>query len=76
MCSTYACCSLGYGRPEIVEAAYEQMKQLSFTVANAPISNIPAIEYSEALADFTPKNLTRFQFCTGGSEAVETAKQQ
>lgn len=73
MCSTYACCSLGYGRQEIVEAAYEQMKKLSFTVANAPLSNIPAIEYSEALADFTPKNLTRFQFCTGGSEAVETA---
>jgi adenosylmethionine-8-amino-7-oxononanoate aminotransferase len=73
MCSGYACCSLGYGREDIVEAAYEQMKKLSFTVANAPLSNIPAIEYSEALANFTPKNITRFQFCTGGSEAIETA---
>jgi len=73
MCSFYACCSLGYGREEIVEAAYEQMKKLSFTVANVPFSNIPAIEYSEALANFTPENITRFQFCTGGSESIETA---
>ena len=73
MCSFYACCSLGYGREEIVDAAYEQMKRLSFAVANAPFSNIPAIEYTEALASFTPENITRFQFCTGGSEAVETA---
>ncbi len=73
MCSFYACCSLGYGREEIVDAAYEQMKKLSFTVANAPYSNIPAIEYTEALAGFVPENITRFQFCTGGSESVETA---
>ena len=73
MCSVYACCSLGYGREEIVNAAYEQMKKLSFAVANAPFSNIPAIEYTEALANFTPENITRFQFCAGGSEAIETA---
>jgi len=73
MCSVYACCSLGHGREEIIEAAYAQMKKLAFAIANAPMSNIPAIEYSEALADFTPKNITRFQFCTGGGEAVETA---
>ena len=73
MCSAYACCSLGYGREEIIDVAYEQMKKLSFAVANAPYSNIPAIEYTEALADFTPENINRFQFCTGGSEAIETA---
>ena len=73
MCSTYGCCSLGYGREEIIDAAYEQMKKLSFAITNVPYSNIPAIEYSEALADFTPENITRFQFCNGGSEAIETA---
>lgn len=73
MCSTYGCCSLGYGREEIINAGYEQMKKLSFAVANVPYSNIPAIQYSEALANFTPENIIRFQFCSGGGEAIETA---
>ena len=73
MCSFYGCCSLGYGNEEIINAAYEQMKKLSFTPTNVPYSNIPAIEYAEALANFTPKNINRFQFCSGGTEANETA---
>ena len=73
MCAVYGCCNLGYGREEIIDAAYEQMKKLSFAVANVPYSNIPAIQYSEALANFTPENITRFQFCSGGGEAIETA---
>ena len=70
MCSVYGCCSLGYGREEIIDAAYEQMKKLSFAVANVPYSNIPAIQYSEALANFTPENITRFQFCSGGGKLL------
>ncbi|MFC1904058.1 aspartate aminotransferase family protein [Chloroflexota bacterium] len=71
--SFYGCCSLGYGREEIINAATEQMRKLSFAPANVPYDNIPAIEYAEALAKFAPKNITRFQFCSGGGEAVETA---
>jgi adenosylmethionine-8-amino-7-oxononanoate aminotransferase len=74
MCSFYGCASLGYdGREEIINAASEQMKKLSFTPTNVPYSNIPAIEYAEALANFTPKNINRFHFCSGGSDVVELA---
>lgn len=73
MCSFFHCCNLGYGRRDIIEAAYEQMKKLTFMVMTAGSSNIEAIEYAEALAEFTPKNINHFFFCTMGSAAVESA---
>ncbi|MFC1938714.1 aspartate aminotransferase family protein [Chloroflexota bacterium] len=73
LCSFYGCSSLGYCNDEIIDTAYKAMKQMSFNSTNVPYSSIPAIEYSETLAKFVPKNITRFQFCSGGSESVETA---
>lgn len=73
MCSFYGCCNLGYGREELIDAAYEQMKKLSYMTTMVPYSNIPAIEYAESLASFSPKDINHFQFGNGGTEAVETA---
>ena len=73
MCSFFHCCSLGYGRKELVDAVYEQMNKLTFTPTFLLCSNIPAIEYAEALAEFAPKSVNHFFFCNGGSEANETA---
>lgn len=73
MCSMFHCTSLGYGRRELIEAANEQMNKLTYMVNGALYANIPAIDYSEALAKFTPRNINRFFFCNGGSEATETA---
>lgn len=73
MCSLTHGASLGYGRRELIETAYEQMNKLSYIVPVGSISNLPAIEYAEKLAQFTPQNVNHFFFCNSGSEAVETA---
>ena len=75
MCSFFHCCSLGYGRKELIDAAAEHMNKLIFTPSYSLASNIPAIEYAEELANFTPTSINHFFFCNGGSEANETAIQ-
>ena len=73
MCSFFHCCSLGYGRRELIDAAGEQMNKLTFTPSYFMSSNIPAIEYTAELAKFTPKSINHFFFSNGGTEANETA---
>lgn len=65
------CTSLGYGRQELIDAAYEQLKKLTYMATFFGCSNIPAIEYAEALAKFTPRGINRFWFCDMGSIATE-----
>ena len=72
LCSFFHCTSLGYGREDIAEVAYEAMKQLSFTPTHALYSHPTGIKYAEKLAKFTPKNINHFFFCNSGSEANET----
>ncbi|MDN5770653.1 MAG: aspartate aminotransferase family protein [Microlunatus sp.] len=62
----------GYGREQIVRAAAEQMSKLAYF----PIwsyATPPAIELADRLAGLAPGDLSKVFFCTGGSEAVETA---
>jgi adenosylmethionine-8-amino-7-oxononanoate aminotransferase len=62
----------GHGRPELAKAAFEQMSTLDYF----PIwshAHKPAIELSERLLSYAPKNLSRVFFTTGGGEANETA---
>ena len=65
----YHCASLGYGRRESMEAAAVYALQ---NMVPGPY-NIPAIEYAEELAKFTPKNINHFLFVNIGSAAVESA---
>ncbi|MCK5428487.1 MAG: aspartate aminotransferase family protein, partial [Anaerolineales bacterium] len=73
ICSFFQCCNLGYGRKELHNAALEQMNQLEYATTISPYGNIPTIEYATELAKVTPKNINRFFFNTGGTEANETA---
>lgn len=62
----------GHGRKEIADAAYEQMRQLEFF----PIwshAHPKAVELSERILSYAPKNLSRVFFTTGGGEGNETA---
>jgi len=62
----------GHGREEMADAAYKQMRQLDYF----PIwshAHPTAIELSERLLSYAPKNLSRVFFTTGGGEANETA---
>ena len=73
MCSFVHCANLGYCRQELADAAYKQLNQLSYMSTMARCTNIPAVEYAEALTEFTPKNINHFFFCSLGSGATETA---
>lgn len=62
----------GHGRAEIAEAMAEQAKKLAYVSANN-FTTVPAAELAAKLSDMTPGDLGRVFFCSGGSEAVETA---
>ncbi len=62
----------GHGRTEIAEAMGAQAARLGY-VSSATFTTAPAARLAHMLADLTPGDLNRFYFCSGGSEAVETA---
>jgi adenosylmethionine-8-amino-7-oxononanoate aminotransferase len=64
--------NVGHGRKEIGEAMARQAGELAY-VSAASYTSLPAVQLGEVLAGLTPGDLNRFFFCSGGSEAVETA---
>ncbi len=63
---------VGHGRQELAEAAAKQAGELAFF----PIwtfAHPMAIELAERIATYTPGDLNRVFFTSGGGEAVETA---
>ncbi|MGH3008340.1 MAG: aspartate aminotransferase family protein [Gaiellaceae bacterium] len=65
--------NLGYGfGEEIGQAAHEQMRELPF-YTNWTYSHPRAIELAAEVASLAPGDLNRVFFCSGGSEAVESA---
>lgn len=63
--------NVGYGREEIFEAVYSQMKEITFS----PISTASpsTIRLSAKIASLSPDKQSRVYFVSGGSEAVETS---
>jgi putrescine aminotransferase len=64
---------VGHSRPEIAEAAYEQMKTLEYFTSFWEFSNNRAIELAERLVSLTPDGIDRVYFTSGGSEGNEAA---
>lgn len=62
----------GHGRAEIAEAMAEQAKKLAY-ISAAVYTSEPTAHLGEVLSEITPGDLSRAYFCSGGSEAVETA---
>lgn len=62
----------GHGRKEIAEAMGAQAGRLAYASA-MNYTTVPAVQLAEMLAERTPGDLNRVFFCSGGSEAVETA---
>lgn len=64
--------SVGHGRKEVIEAMSEQAGRFAY-VQGGRFSHDVADELARALARFTPGDLNRVFFVSGGSEANETA---
>ncbi|MBV7332430.1 aspartate aminotransferase family protein [Chloroflexi bacterium TSY] len=62
----------GHGRQEIGDAMAKQAGQLAY-VSAASYTSKPTVQLAETLAQLTPGDLSRVFFCSGGSEAVESA---
>jgi adenosylmethionine-8-amino-7-oxononanoate aminotransferase len=67
------CVNIGYSfGDEIGQAAHEQMRELPF-YTNWSYAHPRAIELAAEVASLAPGDLDRVFFCSGGSEAVESA---
>jgi 4-aminobutyrate---pyruvate transaminase len=66
------CTGLGYGNTELVEAASEQMRKLSFTHLFGGRSHEPAIQLAEKIKEIAPAPTSKVFFTSSGSEANDT----
>ena len=62
----------GHGRTEIGQAMAEQAAKLAY-VSAANYTTVPTVALAETIAEILPGDLNRLFFCSGGSEAVESA---
>jgi adenosylmethionine-8-amino-7-oxononanoate aminotransferase len=67
------CVAIGYGREDVAEAAFAQMKKLAYTGSFGSIGNEPSILLAKKLVELTPKSLQHAFFTLGGSDAVDSA---
>lgn len=67
------CTNVGYGNERLCKAAYEAMKQLSYTLTFGGRTNPWAAELSARMAAITPEQYEHFFFSSTGSDAVESA---
>jgi adenosylmethionine-8-amino-7-oxononanoate aminotransferase len=66
-------CNVGFGRAEIADAAAAQLRRLSAYSTFGDVSNRPAIELAERVADLSPDPDDRVFFTSGGSDSIDTA---
>ena len=66
--------NVGYGRTEIADAVYEQMKKMAFFPMFMGFSHQPAITLATKLTELAaPEGMSKVFFSDSGSEAVETS---
>ena len=66
------CSSLGYANEEIAEAAYTQMKTLSYAHLFLDKSSDSAVRLAEQLKEMVPGNFSKVFFGLSGSDANDT----
>ncbi len=67
------CVSIGYGRDELAEAAYTQMKELPYYNSFFRCSTPTPILLSQKLAEIAPPAMNQVFYGSSGSEANDTA---
>ncbi len=67
------CNNIGMGRREMAETIAEQALKMSYASPFVDLTNVPAAELAEKLAELAPGNLNHVFFSCGGSTAIDTA---
>lgn len=68
------CVNAGYGREEIIEAIYAQLKELPYYTLFPGSANAPAVRLSARLCQLTAhEGMAKVLYGSGGSDATETA---
>ena len=66
------CINVGYGRKELADTAYEQLRELPYYNNFFQTTHPPAIELSKTLVDISPSQFNHIFFTNSGSEAIDT----
>ena len=66
-------CAIGHGRGEVADAAAAQMRELASYDIFGATANRPAIELADRVSALAPFSDGAVFFCSGGSDAVDTA---
>jgi putrescine---pyruvate transaminase len=66
------CVALGYGRKELSDAAYAQLRELPYYNSFFQCATTPAIELAKLLTEITPPQFNHVFFTGSGSEAIDT----
>lgn len=67
------CVNVGYGRHELAEAAYEQMKELPYYNSFFRCATPTPVLLAKKLAEIAPKNINQVFYGSSGSELNDTA---
>ena len=67
------CVNVGYGRDELAEAAYAQMKELPYYNSFFRCSTPTPVLLAQKIAEIAPANINQVFFGSSGSEANDTA---
>ena len=67
------CVNIGYGRHEIAEAAFRQMRELPYYNTFFRTTHPPAVKLAKVLTEIAPAGFERCIFTSSGSEAVDSA---
>ena len=66
------CVNVGYGRDELAQAAFDQMKELPYYNTFFMTTHTPVIALSQKLAELAPGDLNHVMYSSSGSEANDT----
>ncbi len=67
------CVSVGYGRKELAEVAYQQMQELPYYNSFFKTATPSAVLLAQKLAELAPKTVNQVFFGSSGSESNDTA---
>ncbi len=67
------CTNIGLGRDEMADAIAAQVRDLAYANPFTDMTNVPAGELAQRLAELSPGHLNHVYFSSGGSTAIDAA---